>query len=63
MTPLQALQSATTEAARALGKEGQVGTLSPGAYGDLIAVQGDPLGDIRTLEHVEGVVKEGRVVR
>ena len=63
MTPLQAIQSATTEAARALGKEGQVGTLAPGAWGDLIAVKGDPLTDIRTLEHVEGVIKEGALVR
>jgi imidazolonepropionase-like amidohydrolase len=63
MTPLQAIQSATTEAAKALRKEGQVGTLSPGAWGDLIAVKGDPLTDIRTLEHVEGVIKEGKLVR
>jgi imidazolonepropionase-like amidohydrolase len=63
MSPLQAIQSATTEAARALGKEGQVGTLAPGGWGDLIAVKGDPLTDIRTLEHVEGVIKEGRSVR
>ena len=62
MTPMQALQSATSEAAKALGKEGQVGSLAPGAYGDLIAVKGDPLTDIRTLEHVDGVIKEGRLV-
>lgn len=63
MTPMQAIQSATTEAARALGKEGQVGTLNSGGSGDLIAVKGDPLTDIRTLEHVEGVIKEGKLVR
>ena len=63
MTPMQAIQSATTEAARALGKDGQMGTLAPGAFGDLIAVKGDPLSDIRTLEHVAGVMKEGRPVR
>jgi len=63
MTPMQAIQSATTEAARALGKEGQMGTLAPGAFGDLVAVKGDPLSDIRTLEHVVGVMKEGRPVR
>lgn len=61
MTPMQAIHSATTEAARALGKEGQVGTLAPGAYGDLIAVSGDPLSDIRALEHVDAVIKEGRI--
>jgi imidazolonepropionase-like amidohydrolase len=63
MTPMQAIQAATSEAARALGKEGQVGAVSPGAYGDLVAVGGDPLADIRTLEHVEGVIKEGELVR
>ena len=60
MTPMQAIQSATSEAARALRKEGQVGSLAPGAYGDLVAVKGDPLADIRALEHVDGVIKEGR---
>jgi imidazolonepropionase-like amidohydrolase len=63
MAPMQAIQAATSEAARALGKEGQVGAVSAGAFGDLIAVAGDPLRDIRTLEHVEGVIKEGRPVR
>jgi imidazolonepropionase-like amidohydrolase len=63
MTPMQAIQSATSEAAKALGKEGQVGSVLPGAYGDLVAVSGDPLNDIRTLEQVKGVVKEGTLVR
>jgi len=63
MSPMQAIQAATSEAARALGKEGQVGSVAPGAYGDLVAVSGDPLGDIRTLEHVQGVIKEGALVR
>ena len=63
MTPMQAIQSATSEAAKALRMEGQVGSVAPGAYGDLVAVKGDPLADIRVLEHVEGVVKEGRLVR
>ena len=62
MTPMQAIQAATSEAARALRMEGQVGSLSAGAYGDLVAVKGDPLSDIRTLEHVDGVIKEGRLI-
>jgi imidazolonepropionase-like amidohydrolase len=62
MTPMQAIQSATSEAARALGKPGQVGSVAPGAFGDLIAVRGDPLTDIRVLEHVDGVIKEGKAV-
>jgi imidazolonepropionase-like amidohydrolase len=63
MTPRQSIEAATSEAAKALGKEGQVGSLAPGAFGDLIAVSGDPLADIRTLEHVEGVIKGGTLVR
>jgi imidazolonepropionase-like amidohydrolase len=63
MTPMQAIQSATSEAAKALRKEGQVGAVSPGAYGDLVAVSRDPLSDIRTLEQVRGVIKDGAVVR
>jgi imidazolonepropionase-like amidohydrolase len=62
MTPMQAIQSATSEAAKALRLDGKVGTVAPGGYGDFIAVKGDPLTDIRTLEHVEGVIKEGKPV-
>ena len=63
MTPMQAVQSATSEAARALRMEGQVGTVAPGAWGDLIAVDGDPLNDIRVLERVSAVLKGGEVVK
>jgi imidazolonepropionase-like amidohydrolase len=63
MTPMQAIQAATSEAAKALRKEGEVGTVRPGAWGDLIAVRSDPLTDIRALEHVEAVVKGGELVR
>jgi imidazolonepropionase-like amidohydrolase len=63
MTPMQAIQAATTEASRALRMEGQVGTIAPRANGDLIAVKGDPLTDIRVLEQVEGVIKEGHLIR
>jgi imidazolonepropionase-like amidohydrolase len=63
MTPMQAIRSATTEAARALGKEGEVGSLRSGAWGDLIAVQSDPIADIRALEHVEAVIKGGELIR
>lgn len=62
MTPMQAIQSATSEAAKALGKEGEVGSMAPGAYGDLVAVKADPLNDIRTLEQIQGVIKEGAIV-
>jgi imidazolonepropionase-like amidohydrolase len=40
-----------------------VGSVAAGAYGDLIAVKGDPLTDIRVLEHVDGVIKEGHLVK
>jgi imidazolonepropionase-like amidohydrolase len=62
MTPMQSIEAATSEAAKALGKEGQVGSLAQGAFGDLIAVSGDPITDIRTLEHVKGVIKGGSLV-
>jgi imidazolonepropionase-like amidohydrolase len=62
MTPMQAIQSATSEAARALGKA-DVGSIAPGAWGDLVAVRGDPLKDVSALEHVDGVIKAGKLVR
>jgi imidazolonepropionase-like amidohydrolase len=62
MTPMQAIQAATRNAAQALGREGDVGAIAPGRYGDLVAVDGDPLGDVRTLEHVAMVIKGGQVV-
>ena len=62
MTPMQAIQSATSEAAKALRLDGKVGSLAPGAYGDLIAVKGDPLSNIRALEQVDAVIKEGALV-
>jgi imidazolonepropionase-like amidohydrolase len=62
MTPMQAIQSATSEAAKALGKT-DLGSVAPGAWGDLVAVRGDPLKDISGLEHVDGVIKAGKLVR
>jgi imidazolonepropionase-like amidohydrolase len=63
MTPLQAIQAATSNAAQALDREKDVGAIAIGRYGDLIAVSGDPLADIATLEHVAFVMKGGEVVR
>jgi imidazolonepropionase-like amidohydrolase len=59
VTPMQAIQSATVNAADALGLAGQVGELSAGAYADLIAVTDDPLADVRALERVSFVMKGG----
>jgi imidazolonepropionase-like amidohydrolase len=63
MTPLQAIQSATTVAARFMAWSENVGSLEVGKYGDLIAVRGDPLADIAVLERVEAVVKGGLAVK
>jgi imidazolonepropionase-like amidohydrolase len=63
MTPMQAIQAATVNAAALLGWSKDVGALSPGHYADMIAVDGDALADITVLEHVSGVIKGGDVVR
>ncbi|MBS3931505.1 MAG: amidohydrolase family protein [Sphingomonadales bacterium] len=63
MTPMQAIQSATTVAAEFLTWDKQVGSLTPGHWGDMIAVSANPLEDIGALERVEHVMKGGVVVR
>ncbi|HKU17183.1 MAG TPA: amidohydrolase family protein [Steroidobacteraceae bacterium] len=63
MTPLEAIQSATRNAAQALGRERDVGAVEVGRFADLIAVRGDPAQDIRLLEQVAFVMKGGQVVR
>jgi imidazolonepropionase-like amidohydrolase len=62
MTPLQAIQSATLVGARLLRMEKKIGQVAPGFFADLIAVTGDPLKDVKTLETPRFVMKEGRVV-
>ena len=59
MTPMEAIQSATSVAAHYLGWEDRVGALAPGRMGDLIAVAGDPLADITRLQNVAVVIKGG----
>lgn len=61
MTPMQAIQSATIEAARLMRAEADVGSISDGRFADLIAVKGDPLKDIRLLEQVTFVMKGGTI--
>jgi imidazolonepropionase-like amidohydrolase len=61
MTPMQAIQAATSRAAELLDQRGKLGTVAPGAYADLVAVEGDPLADIGALEHVSFVMKSGTV--
>jgi imidazolonepropionase-like amidohydrolase len=62
MPPIEAIRSATLSAADLLGRSEQLGTLEPGRLADLIAVDGDPLTDIRALERVKLVMKGGQVV-
>jgi imidazolonepropionase-like amidohydrolase len=63
MTPMQAIQAATVNAADLLGRSGKVGELSAGSYADLIAVAGDPLKDVTELERVTFVMKGGAVIK
>jgi len=62
MTPMQAIQSATTSAAALMNRSADVGAISPGHYADLIAVAKDPLIDISALSDVAHVMKGGRIV-
>lgn len=63
MTPMEAIQAATRNAAEALDQTADVGAIAPGRYADLIAVDGDPLKDIRALETVAIVMKGGVIVK
>ena len=63
MTPLQAIQTATINDADLLGWKDKVGTVEPGKWADIIAVDGDPLHDITTLQHVTFVMKGGEIVK
>ena len=63
MTPMQAIQSATSRAAELLGKRGDLGVVAAGAFADLAAVPGNPLEDIHILEKVEFVMKDGVVFK
>jgi imidazolonepropionase-like amidohydrolase len=63
MTPVTALQAGLLNGARLLGWQGQIGALKPGYFADIIAVPGDPLQDISTLEKVDFVMKGGIVFK
>ena len=63
MTPMQAIQAATSNAADLLGHSDLVGSIKPGKYADVIAVSGDPLQDVSLLEHVRFVMKAGKVYK
>ena len=61
MTPFQALQTATTNAAQALGLETELGTIEPGKRADLTFLGSDPLQDIRNTRDVKRVMRGGRI--
>jgi imidazolonepropionase-like amidohydrolase len=63
MTPMQAIRSATVDAAELLGWRDRVGTLEPGRFADVIGVEGDVLGDVSRLTDVAFVMRGGRVVK
>ncbi len=63
MTPMQAIQAGTLSGATLLGREADVGSLQVGKLADVVAVRGDPLQDIATLEHVDFVMKGGAVFK
>jgi len=63
MTPAQALHAATVSGAELVDMKGQIGSVEPGKLADLVAVSGDPLRDVRVLENVDFVMKEGVVYK
>ena len=63
LTPLEAIQTATVNAAAHFDLSAEIGSLAPGKAADLIAVSGDPLADVSVLQKVESVIKAGVVVK
>ena len=63
MTPMQAIQAATSNAADLLGHANDIGSIKPGRYADIVAVAGDPLADIKLLENIPFVMKAGKVYK
>ena len=63
MTPMQAIKSATTVAAKHMDLEDEVGAIREGLLADVVGVQGDPLQDLKLLRAVSVVIKEGRLIK
>jgi imidazolonepropionase-like amidohydrolase len=63
MTPMDAIQAATSRASALLEMDGKIGIVAPGAFADIIAVDGDPVGNIKVLENVRFVMKDGKVFK
>lgn len=63
LTPMQAIKSATIWGARSMALEADIGSITPGKLADMVAVKGDVLNNIRLLEHVDAVIKDGKLVK
>jgi imidazolonepropionase-like amidohydrolase len=63
MAPMEAIKSATSRPAEMLDMQGQIGAITPGALADMVAVDGDPVRDIKVLENVQFVMKGGKVFK
>jgi hypothetical protein len=62
LSPLEALRTATSTAASAMGLEGRIGTISPGAVGDLVVLDADPLENIGNTQKIHAVIQGGRII-
>jgi imidazolonepropionase-like amidohydrolase len=63
LTPMQALQSGTVNAAELMGWSDRIGAIRSGMLADIVAVKGDPVSDVRLLQHVQFVMKDGVVYK
>ena len=63
LTPIQAIQTATTTAAELLGMQGKIGEIKEGAFADIIAIKKDPTKDISVLQNVDWVMKDGKIYK
>jgi len=61
LSPLQAIQTATINAADLLSQQNKIGEIKPGAFADIIAVKGDPTKDVKLLQQIQWVMKDGKV--
>nr|MBB6137917.1 imidazolonepropionase-like amidohydrolase [Mucilaginibacter sp. X5P1] len=61
MPPMEAIKSATSNAAILLGKDQELGSISKGKFADIIAIDGDPLADIKVMKNVAFVMKAGKI--
>jgi imidazolonepropionase-like amidohydrolase len=63
MSPMDAIKSATSRAAELLDQQGQLGVVAPGAYADVVALTADPLHDVKVLENIQFVMKDGKIFK